>query len=235
MEKLPVYYIGPKPNKNLENNCKEFGFNNITFYPEVKGRKFKANKLFANNIISARSYNDLILGRREHSGISSIGAIGCFMSHYNLWKLCVIRNFPYMVILENDCKIKSLNNDTKNDIMNFLQNNTKSIFVSANIKNVRKKHHEFMGLHFYIVSKSACEILIRNSFPIDVQADWYIVSLYNKNMINLKGQHIFDQKLHKSSIQDACVPCNFPTKLSNYVTFFLLVLCLITLFASFKT
>ena len=52
-------------------------------------------------MISSRTYIDLIYSRHKHSGIPILGAIGCYMSNYNLLKKCVSNNLPYITIVED--------------------------------------------------------------------------------------------------------------------------------------
>jgi len=77
VKSIPVYYIGFTKNTNLENSLNNIGFKNVNYFKAVDGRKFDVGELIENNIITIRSYNDLIFGRHEHSGMSSLGAVGC--------------------------------------------------------------------------------------------------------------------------------------------------------------
>jgi GR25 family glycosyltransferase involved in LPS biosynthesis len=216
---FPLYYIGFNRNLILENNLKLHGFKNVNYFEAVDGRIFNIRKLLDNNIITIRSFNDLMLGREEHSGIPSLGAIGCTLSHYMLWKLCIDKNLPYIIILEDDCVLNDIiTTKNLNDIITIISK-PNGIFVSTNVykdNNVTK----FIGNHFNIVSKGACKELVKCVFPIDVQTDFYISHLNTIGKINLDGFSIAKQKRHISSIQEyygTCVKCNLPKSMSYYI------------------
>lgn len=208
---IPVYYISFEKNIDLEEDLRKASFTNVKMFNAIKGKELDTYELFKNNKITLRSYNDLMSGRKERFGISSLGAIGCSLSHYNLWKKCIEDNLDYMIILENDVFIEK-DKLTLKDI-EFIKNaivKDKGIFVSPSINLTYENGiHEFNGTHFYIVSKSACQEMIKYMFPIDVQLDYYISSLKTLGYINLESYHIFRQKIHASDIQDICIICYF--------------------------
>ena len=86
---FPLYYISFKRNEELENKAKALGFTNINHFQAIDGRKFEPKKLLGDNIITIRSYYDLVDTRTQHSGLPGLGAVGCTMSHNKLWQKCV--------------------------------------------------------------------------------------------------------------------------------------------------
>ena len=72
---IPLYYISFDKNINLENHFKNNGFANVNHFKAINGKKFKPIDLKNNNIITIRSFNDLVNGREQHSGLSGIGCI----------------------------------------------------------------------------------------------------------------------------------------------------------------
>jgi GR25 family glycosyltransferase involved in LPS biosynthesis len=215
---IPLYYISFKTESNLEKNLLDVGFKNINHFQAVDGRNFKPNDLIDKNLITIRSYNDLVSKRHQHSGLPSLGAVGCTMSHNELWKLCVEKSLPYICIAEADLYIDKITLKNKKKIQTILEK-PNSVFVSANINS--KKIFKFMGTHFCIISLSACKELIKEAFPIDVQTDSYISHMDTIKKINLGGFPIGKQKIHISSIQELCVKCNLPTNTFFYIVFFL--------------
>jgi len=213
---LPLYYISFNYNKEIEDKCKNIGFTNINHFQAIDGRKFNTDDLLEKGMITIRSYNDLKENRQQDSGIPSLGAIGCTMSHYNLWMLCVKMNFPYIIILENDVNLPSkISGDTKLKINSALAKEN-SIYMSSTYK----KNNNFitvLGTHFYIISNGACKELIKNTFPIDVQTDWYISNKATTKKVNIEAFKIADQKPHFSSIQSMCVKCQLPNNIFFYV------------------
>ena len=227
---LPLYYISFKKNNSLEKEIKSIGFNNINHFSAIDGRKLKPIELLKRKIITIRAYNDLINKRNEHSGIPSVGAIGCTMSHYKLWQKCISKNFPYIIIVEDDVKLKKINNKQLVKISKILKK-SKSIFVSSSLYYTKNNKLEFKGTHFYIASKDACIELIKKTFPIDIQTDYFISHINNIGKINVEGFRMFKQKNifegYKTSIQDICIKCFLPKNIIFYIIFLILIILII--------
>jgi GR25 family glycosyltransferase involved in LPS biosynthesis len=235
---IPLYYISFKKNEQLEKELRDVGFTNINHFEAVNGKKLNLDKIIKNNIISVRTYNDLLLGRNEHSGISSLGAIGCSLSHYYLWRKCVNENLSYITIVEDDIKLKNLSERDIENIKNVIKKD-KGLFISPFSDPTNDSVYTFTGTHFYIASNNACKELIKYMFPIDVQLDAYMAHLKTLGYINLEGYHIFGQKVHMSSIQDICVKCILPKHSLFYLVWLIFVILLIYLsiryFSKYKT
>ena len=225
---IPVYYISFNRDLDLESNIMSFGFKNVSLFNAVDGRKYKLSELRDDNIISIRSYNDLLYGRKEHSGMPSLGAVGCTLSHYNLWKKCVDDNLPYIIVCEDDVKIFDIDSCDIDNIKSVVSKD-KGCFISANID---KNTGHFQGTQFYIASNSACRELVKYAFPIDVQTDYYMAHLGSLGKINLSGYRFIGQTHHKSSIQDFCIKCFLPNSKRFYFSCFLFLL-FITFFVIF--
>ena len=143
---LPVYYISFKKQNRLETDWHNLGFSNINHFHAIDGRKFKPDDLLAKNLITTRAYRDLIYGRHEHAGLSSLGAVGCTMSHNALWELCANKSFPYIVILEDDVKNPNNISQENQDKINKILSKPNSIYVSSNIN--KEKNISFFGTSF---------------------------------------------------------------------------------------
>ena len=224
---IQLYYISFNKQQKLENELRNIGFKNINYYESINGKKLNIDSLVENNTISSRTYIDLIDGRHQHSGIPSLGAIGCYMSHYNLWEKCVSNNLPYIIIVEDDVYINKISEKNIDKITNILLK-PNSIFISSNV--TKNKITYFQGTHFYIASNDACKNLIEKAFPIDVQVDYYISYMDTLKKIYIEGFNIFYQKKHISSIQDICLKCFLPNNIKEYILYILFILFILILF-----
>ena len=225
---IPLYYISFKPKPKLESNLSQKGFKNINFFPAVDGRKFDIGELKELNMISIRAYTDLTIGREEHSGLPSLGSVGCTMSHYKLWKKCVDHKLPYIIIAEDDVNVNSISEKDLQNIRNIILKKN-GVFVSSNIS--RTPNTFFFGTHFCIVSLGACKELIEYAFPIDVQTDYYMAHLDTLGKISIEGFKIASQSiLQGSSIQNNCIKCILPKSIYPYIIFFVMLLTVILLF-----
>ena len=214
---IPVYYISFNRSYKIENYYRKVGFKNVNHFNAIDGRKFKPKDLMIKNIITARSFRDLTCGRESHPGLSSLGAVGCTLSHLSLWEKCVNENMPYMIIAEEDNRFY---NDTVTDKdLSYIENtisNPNTIFIATKIKKERCET-SFVGLHFYVVRNDACKAMIKRALPISVQTDWYLANLVNIGELNVVGKEIaFQYNVKGTMIQDGCIKCYIPGRNSFY-------------------
>lgn len=222
---IPLYYISFKKNTSLENHLKENGFKNINHFQAIDGRKFKPLELLEKNMITIRTYNDLIYGREQHSGIPTLGGIGCTLSHRSLWKLCIDKNLPYITIVEEDAYFKKPLSEQDIVRINNALKKPNGYFNSTNIFN---NGSQLMFLtHFQILTKIAAEELYKHSLPIDVQTDAYINNINNRGKISIEAFSVAEQNSHQSSIQTDCLKCWLPTNKKYYIYFLLVILSII--------
>jgi GR25 family glycosyltransferase involved in LPS biosynthesis len=221
---IPVYYIGFKENKDLEEEFKNIGFKNVNHFKAIDGRKYKPIDLLNQKIIDIRAYNDLVYGRHQHTGISSLGTIGCTLSHYELWKLCA-EKYKYIIIAEDDVELNKL---TQKDVKNIQEslNKPNGAFISTDIN---KGGETLIGLHLYFLTNGAAQVLSKKALPINLQTDSYVGHLSNIKNINLEGYLISRQKPHISSTASMCIKCILPKGLYFYVFLIILFIVIIVL------
>lgn len=231
---IPLFYISFEPKPKLEKHYAKHGFKNVSHFPAVDGRKMNPETLRKNNVISIRAYNDLRGGRREHSGLSTMGAVGCTMSHCELWKMCIKRNWPYIIIVEEDNKMNgSISKNDQKSIVKIL-NKPSSVFLSTKITNEDHGVH-FYGLHFYIPSLNACKAMVKYCYPIDVQTDWYVSHVANMGKIHIEGFSVAGQDKYKSSgVQDGCIICHLPKNRWFYLGIIIVMLVVIFILLFFR-
>jgi GR25 family glycosyltransferase involved in LPS biosynthesis len=180
--------------------------------------------------------------------------IGCALSHIKCWKKHILINKNYTLILEDDFFIedKSLLLNIKN-IIKFYISQTPSDFdilylgyiggkfintcfdilykscTYKNINNYISKPSIALGLHSYILSTSGIIKLLNNieKNKINFHLDYYIQSLYSKNLINcyITKPRIFYQTSTYNNISNNITntiyyKCPFFTKsyIDSYVT-----------------
>lgn len=224
---IPVFYISFTKKPDLEQQLKEIGFTDINHFVSIDGRKRDIDELAKNNMITIRTFKDLKTKRTQHYGLPSLGAVGCTLSHYELWKKC-LNEYDHIIILEDDVDINR--NLTQNELeyINECLQKENSGFVS----NTDFIDDSFIGLQFYICSKGMCNELVKYTFPIDVQTDFYIDHLSKMNKINVGCKKIFTQKKHISSIQDFCIKCILPNNIYYYLIFIIMfiIICILSLY-----
>lgn len=170
--------------------------------------------------------------RRTHEDIDTVGAIGCYLSHVQIWREFVASGAQAVMVLEDDALIPA----------NFLDMlNTCSTALSQ-VSDVQKTLWSFSTPHSffernqntyregawvcnvatpttgYILFRGAAEILLANCFPIDNHVDLmmyqatqlgYITTIHHPSL--LLKQVAF--KRGDSNIQEnKCTLCDVPTR-----------------------
>ena len=227
---IPLYYIGFKRNQSIEDQLEKVGFKDVNHFSAIDGRKMDVNQLLRDNIIGVRAYNDLVYGRSDITSITTLGAIGCTLSHMNLWKLCVDRNLPYMIIVEDDLIIDKIDQEDVKNIQDTLNYPT-GLFISTNLKNGSET---LIGTHLYFLTNEAAKQLLTKALPIDMQTDAYVGFMNNNKFIRANGYPISKQNksLQSSTGSSMCIKCNLPKSNIFYIfiVVFILVLILVVWF-----
>lgn len=219
---IPLYYIGFKKNTRLEKDLKNVGFKQVYHFQAIDGRKLDIKDLIKNDIISIRAYNDLVYGREQRTGISTLGTIGCTLSHLELWKLCS-QSLNYIIIAENDLKIKKIKDKDVKNIIKVLQK-PRGVFISTNFS---KNDELLFGLHLYFLTKDASTELAKKALPIDLQTDNYVGHLANIGSINVEGCEIAgaSSTLFNTSTSGICIKCWLPKDWRFYLV---VLICTVT-------
>lgn len=226
---IPLYYIGFEENPSLKKNLENIGFTDINHSKSTDGRKMNPEKLVNDNIIGVRAYNDLIYGRSDLTSITSLGTVGCSLSHIKLWKMCVENNMPYIIIAEDDLKIDKISPDDIKNIQTSLSY-PNGAFISSNFI---PGDQTIVGLHLYFLTQGAAKALLKKAFPIDMQTDAYVGLMNNTKEIRASGYEIGKQDKSRVSSTGAqpfgCIKCNLPTGNLFYLLVVLFVVLIIVM------
>lgn len=181
---IPIFVI------NLDSDVKRWNYikyqldyiksNNYERVSAVDMRKPNMANLYKDDRISL--YTKFTIQKKhrcDHKQIDRTGAIGCTLSHYNIWKKIIDNNIQIAIIMEDDMHLMS----------NFYESLQKEIekynreFDILNIGYVKNYFSEiensklYFGTGCYVVTKEACEILCKYVFPIDTHVDAYFFLL----------------------------------------------------------
>jgi GR25 family glycosyltransferase involved in LPS biosynthesis len=181
-----IYYINldrrPDRRDNIEKLIKHHKLNDITErVPAVDGSKLNLNNI-SNTIISKKGIDNANNLTMRTGVPMTPGAIGCALSHRNVWSKIVDNKINAALIMEDDIKI---NNNFMNDIEKYSKDLPPSydiIFIGyhpASIKYVEKsnflrnvflKSKKVYGLFGYVVTLEGAKKLLK-LFPIEDQID----------------------------------------------------------------
>lgn len=185
-------------------NHRKYGFTDINHFEAINGKNVNIEDMYKKGELSLRALFELRSKIRfDHAGLGSLGAIGCALSHYSLWKLCIELDLPYMIICEEDNNIDSISTDNIKLIQEILERN--GMFVSSKVRTMKN----WGGSYMYFISKDACKTLIKYFYPIDVQLDWYLNYLGKLKSIEIDGFPISKHNPDKpSGTQSSKVSCH---------------------------
>jgi len=171
---------------NVNNIIKNNDLTNTTIYDAIIGNEQNRELLYKNNTINEFTKNKI----RD-------GAIGCTLSHINIWKEFVKSNIgsDKLVVLEDDMDVVD---DFKNKLKNYVNHlpsdfDISQIYLSdtneRNNSNVRKIN-DFVetgypqnGTVGYIISKTGAKKLLKHSLPMYEAIDVMIKDAIRENKI----------------------------------------------------
>lgn len=157
----------------------------IERFPAVDGSKLDI--VNNPNISNATKYNILNKTRRSHGEIDTIGAIGCSMSHYTVWKKFLESKEPYCLVLEDDAQVKvglakyilAASSSRIQDgfdvwCLAYKLHDNKKLVPVPGADSAWKSPVSFWGTSAYILSRRGAERLIEGFFPIECHLDRYM-------------------------------------------------------------
>jgi hypothetical protein len=224
---IPLYYISFGRKKDIEAYYQNRGFRNVHHFEAVNGKKLDPEELVRSRKITISTYDRLKNGKR-HFSEQTFGGVGCSLSHYNIWKMCVQNNWPYVIVAEDDNIFTQ--EITEKDLENISNIITRKngIFVSYELMDFQIYSKFIQSTAFYIASNQACRKLMESFFPIDLQVDWYISHMATHGHIDMDAYAISTQdKSHASSIQTLCINCILPRNNMFYLVIVLLILAVV--------
>ena len=217
---------------SIKSMCKKLGppFTENKRIDAVNGKSISNEEIY--KLLTMNSILSLYHNSHLDTDIRSIGAVGCYLSHYNIWKDMILNNYKNVIILEDDTStiensktimeyINSLPHDYDIGFMNYYNYNLKdSTLLNENKYWCSSKDYTFFLTDCYILSNNGAKILIEKALPISDQVDAYIHTIATTNP---KFKRYFtDKPLFKQNtndfgtdIQNECFKC----KLNRYADF----------------
>lgn len=181
--------------------------------PAVDMRKPNMSEFYKDDRISL--YTKFTIQKKhrcDHKQIDRTGAIGCTLSHYNIWKKIIDDNIDIAIVMEDDMRLMS-------NFYDILEKELKKYNSEFDILNLGYLKHYFSDIdnskfHFgtgcYIVTKEACKILCKYVFPIDTHVDAYFFLLNHfgyLKMIMSEENAIFANGEFNSNIPHGSLKC----------------------------
>ena len=204
---------------------------------------------YLHDILDPQVFETIEYGRYLDKEISSVGAIGCSLSHIQLWQNLVNSNSNEYLIFEDDvipsniCTVRLLNDFINNlpfdwdmCFLGFMHRTTGEKDIGFNIdknKSIHKMNSITFGMHAYLINKKGAEKLLKKVFPLSCQIDSFIsyMSMYYRfNAYRPSSPFFLQNNLEGSSIQDNCPSCLITRHPTNNWPLIETVLILILIF-----
>lgn len=227
INKIPIYCINlDKRPERYRAFARQPGVQSLTIkrFSAVDGSKISLN---SPDISNQTKYNILHKTRRSHSQIDTLGAIGCSLSHYSIWKEFLRSDHEYCFVLEDDALVPvGLANQIK--LVTMAPHSFDVWALSYKLYNKTlnevsatwKSPVYFWGTSAYIISRKGATELIDQFFPIECHLDNYMCLKNSFGKIHLHiSDHLQMYTLpYGTDIQEnTCDLCNFPDKMDGLV------------------
>jgi GR25 family glycosyltransferase involved in LPS biosynthesis len=213
LDKLKLYLINLEDRKDrfdvTNNLLNRYEFKNVIRYQAIIGKNIPKQELV--KIIDPSAMKSILDNYRTKHYELSYGAVGCYLSHINIWKKLEIDNLDYVIIFEDDALPNFSFIDLQEIIKNYVPNDW-DVFLFGGIynkckyiNNYVKKIFSFYETHAYIINKKGASKLLSKAFPIKKQIDSFISDMTRNNYINVygitKNKWTQNLKINQSDIQ----------------------------------
>ena len=219
---IKIYVINLKKRPHRLNYFKEFYKFNIPYEVSeaVDGETINIDSLLKTNIIGDIGYQSIIntkhnIPRKYHYELGTAGAIGCTLSHVNIYKKMVEENInnSFAIIFEDDALVNNITFEEIKERIESLPEDWHYYQFGAGrpitytcIKNNLFKMTKFQGTHAYAISLNGVKWLLNHEkfFPFNQQFDSHLSELatdYGFNVyIHSNVKYIFPYR-NQSDIQ----------------------------------
>jgi GR25 family glycosyltransferase involved in LPS biosynthesis len=208
-------------------------FKSIERYIGIDGKLLNIKEDSRISFLTKR--NILLNTRRAHEELSTVGGVGCYLSHATLWqKFLNESSAPVALILEDDIKLPVGISKTLQSFLNaspILADPTQWDFciLSPSSSPVYTKLEgpfrdsstlfrleRFTCLAGYMITRRGVERVLPHLFPVESHIDGFLSAVSSLHMIDLIGpkRAILGYTITKSDIQDKseCPICDVKTK-----------------------
>jgi GR25 family glycosyltransferase involved in LPS biosynthesis len=203
-------------------------------FKAIDGSILNLSKLISENMIGDIGINSIKnKNRKYHYELPNINAIGCYLSHYNLWKLILENKGDNFIIFEDDNEFNKISINEINYRISLLPNNW-DIYLLSNHnycysrKKINKnlfKVRRFFLTNSYIINKKAINKILNSNtlFPINQQIDSYLSDLtedYNLNIYFHNNYKYYEQsKEFITDIQDNSQKLSYDKCIISYPSY----------------
>jgi len=159
-------------------------FKNARRSNAVNGKKLKYEN---DSRISVRTRLNIFRNyRRSHYEIATLGAVGCSLSHIDIWKKFLATDSKYCFVMEDDC---ILTDETFTHINTLIPNlppkwgvwllgmYSPNLVFSPMHTKPWNRIYSFTASHAYVITRDAAKTFLQDAFPVESHIDHYISAI----------------------------------------------------------
>lgn len=184
---------------------KKAGFTDVNRYRAINGKNLSQSYL--NKLVVPDAMIPVKRGYRTEHHELSYGAIGCYLSHLNIWKTA--KN-DVIIVFEDDA-LPKFDIKTLKDYLNYVPEDWDIILFGAILSNRNRineyveKTTKFMCTHAYMINKKAITKILDKALPITKQLDFWLSDMASAGEINVysftKNKWIQNEQVNSTDIQ----------------------------------
>ena len=205
-----IYLINLEYRKDRLNKFNETFFNsdisiNYNHFKAIDGKNININNYVTDKTLKEINVIEKTGFRKYHYQLTK-GAVGCYLSHTNIWKDILDNNIKNGLILEDDIIIPKDFNNLLNKYLKYIPKNYDIILLgykcrkcSNNINYI--KVNKFWLTHSYIITKKCIEKIYNKMFPIKQQIDSELSDLSNEINIYATTKNLVRNYISETNIQ----------------------------------
>ena len=205
-----IYLINLEYRKDRLNKFNETFFNsdisiNYNHFKAIDGKNININNYVTDKTLKEINEIEKTGYRKYHYQLTR-GAIGCYLSHTNIWKDILDNNIKNGLILEDDIIIPKEFNNLLNKNIKYIPDDYDIILlgykcIDCNSKLNYIKVNKFWLMHSYIITKKCIEKIYNKMFPIKQQIDSELSDLSQELNIYATKENIVFNYISDTDIQ----------------------------------
>lgn len=190
------------------------GFTDVTRVPAVDGRQL--TPAFLERYVAPEALQALASPRINHEDLGSTGAVGCYLSHVDVWRRVARSHTPALVV-EDDATVTpallafAIVQHTSHMLANVDVALLGYLTLRSHVQNadgVVPYVGKFFGTHFYYVTPEGARKLLQYALPITMQVDAYMGQCSDKLRMVVHQPNLSWQTGGDTDIQTPCVGCD---------------------------
>jgi GR25 family glycosyltransferase involved in LPS biosynthesis len=142
--------------------------------------------------------------RTSSEQIKGAGAVGCYLSHLQVWKDFLESGHEHALILEDDLDPSQVSRVSPNIHWLMDKSDLWDIGLLGWVGTLYDPHKGFIGAHAYIINRNAASALVQEALPVRKQVDFLMNDLVRNK--RLKMVHVpFHQRMRQSAMGESNV------------------------------